>query len=85
MTQLTRRTLLAGTRRDAVVARIVLHSATPRAPGRRQADAGFYRYKVGDIEVTVVTDGVNRFKAAGRTRDQREAGGREGTRSPRPS
>ena len=33
-----------------------------RGARRRQADAGFYRYKVGDIEVTVVTDGVNRFK-----------------------
>jgi glyoxylase-like metal-dependent hydrolase (beta-lactamase superfamily II) len=29
-------------------------------PGGKQV-AGFYRYKVGDIEVTVVTDGVNRL------------------------
>ena len=41
-------------------------------------NAGFYRYKVGDIEVTVVTDGVNRFKFAGQLRDQREARRREG-------
>jgi len=27
-------------------------------------NAGLYRYKVGDIEVTVVTDGANTFKFA---------------------
>ena len=34
-----------------------------RAPVGKQ-NAGFYRYKVGDIEVTVVTDGANTFKFA---------------------
>src|SRR5215203_1950597 len=43
---------------------------TPFAPSHSRAAAppvgsqapGWYRYKVGDIEVTVVTDGVNKFK-----------------------
>ena len=37
------------------------HAAAP-AVGKQ--NAGFYRYKVGDIEVTVVTDGSNTFKFA---------------------
>ena len=37
------------------------HAAAP-AVGKQ--NAGFYRYKVGDIEVTVVTDGANTFKFA---------------------
>src|SRR5205085_5001643 len=47
-------------------------AATALAPGLRGARAatplankqapGFYRYKVGAFEVTVVTDGANRFK-----------------------
>jgi hypothetical protein len=32
------------------------------APLGGQQAAGWYRHKVGDIEVTVATDGVNRFK-----------------------
>ena len=35
------------------------HAAAPLA-GKQ--NAGFYRYKVGEFEVTVVTDGVNRMK-----------------------
>jgi glyoxylase-like metal-dependent hydrolase (beta-lactamase superfamily II) len=37
------------------------HAATP--PSGKQA-AGWYRYKIGTIEVTVATDGVARFKMA---------------------
>jgi len=33
-------------------------AAAPAGP----AGAGFYRYKVGGIEVTVVTDGLNHFR-----------------------
>ena len=33
-----------------------------RRSARRQAEPGWYRYKVGNIEVTVVTDGIDRFK-----------------------
>ena len=35
--------------------------AQAAAPLSGQQAAGWYRYKVGDIEVTVATDGVNRF------------------------
>ena len=36
--------------------------AQAAAPAAGKQAAGFYRYKVGDFEVTVVTDGVNKFK-----------------------
>ena len=54
--------------------RAVVWHAGPRAAAAplvgKQAP-GFYRYKVGDIEVTVVTDGVARGKLLGELRDQR--------------
>jgi len=65
MIDLTRRTLLTGTVASTAAAGISL------APGREVRAAappagtqapGWYRYKVGSFEVTVVTDGVNRFK-----------------------
>src|SRR5215470_17172919 len=68
MTLLTRRSLLAGT--SAAGAALTLgrlgahapaHAAAP--PAGNQAP-GWYRYKVGSIEITVVTDGVSRFKFA---------------------
>jgi glyoxylase-like metal-dependent hydrolase (beta-lactamase superfamily II) len=65
MTELTRRTLLSGVAAAtagtalAPLAASPLHAAAP--PAGKQAP-GWYRYKVGTIEVTVVTDGVNRFK-----------------------
>ena len=63
MTELNRRHLLAG---GAAVAASALapfgipqaHAAAP--PAGKQAP-GFYRYKVGTTEITVVTDGANRF------------------------
>src|SRR5262245_28077937 len=64
MTELTRRTLLAGAAAAAaapLAASAPAHAAAPLAG--RQAP-GWYRYKVGSFEVTVVTDGVNRFKMA---------------------
>ena len=36
-------------------------AAKAAAPAAGKQAAGFYRYKVGDIEVTVVTDGANRL------------------------
>lgn len=64
MTELNRRTLLAGTAAaGAAAATGVLNSVTPAAaaaPMAGKQNNGWYRYKVGDIEVTVVTDGVNR-------------------------
>jgi glyoxylase-like metal-dependent hydrolase (beta-lactamase superfamily II) len=63
MTELTRRRLLstaAGLGAAAALGRIdTAHAAAP--PVGKQA-AGWYRYKVGSIEVTVVTDGANTFK-----------------------
>src|SRR5690554_1134917 len=64
MTELNRRTLLAGTAAaGAAAATGVLNSVTPAkaaAPMAGKQNNGWYRYKVGDVEVTVVTDGVNR-------------------------
>ena len=63
MTELNRRHLFAG---GAAVAASALapfgipqtHAAAP--PAGKQAP-GFYRYKVGTTEITVITDGANRF------------------------
>jgi glyoxylase-like metal-dependent hydrolase (beta-lactamase superfamily II) len=63
MTQLTRRALLGGT---AVAGAALSFGSTEQAqaaaPLAGKQNAGFYRYKVGEFEVTVVTDGVNRMK-----------------------
>src|SRR5262249_25895284 len=59
MTQLTRRSLLAGT--AAALATIPAGSpAHAAAPVADKQAPGFYRYKVGGCEITVVTDGANR-------------------------
>lgn len=60
------------TRRDAMTAAASVAAAAAMGPlvaqPARAQDAagaqnpGWYRYKVGDAEVTVVTDGINRFK-----------------------
>jgi glyoxylase-like metal-dependent hydrolase (beta-lactamase superfamily II) len=60
MTQLTRRSLLAGT----AAAFATIPAAAPTraaAPAANKQAPGFYRYKVGSYEITVVTDGANRF------------------------
>jgi len=63
MTILSRRTLLAGAASASVLPSFALWSAqfaraaTP--PVGKQA-ASFYRYKVGDIEITVLSDGIAR-------------------------
>jgi glyoxylase-like metal-dependent hydrolase (beta-lactamase superfamily II) len=60
MTELTRRTLLAG----AAVAGAAAHTFAPLTSARAAAPTagkqvpGIYRYKVGAIEVTAVTDGM---------------------------
>jgi glyoxylase-like metal-dependent hydrolase (beta-lactamase superfamily II) len=63
MTQLTRRSLLGAAAATALtpVARAPVKAAAP--PAGNQVP-GWYRYKVGSFEVTVVTDGVNTFKFA---------------------
>src|SRR5438552_11190971 len=60
MMNITRRAALLGG-----VAAAIAPAVTPvraAAPVAGKQAPGFYRYKVGDIEVTVVTDGVNRGK-----------------------
>ena len=65
MTDLTRREVLSVTAGSVAATTLPfnapVHAATPVAG--KQA-AGWYRYKIGSIEVTVATDGVNRFKMA---------------------
>ena len=65
MTELTRRTLLTSTVAATAVAAAPLatgRSAHAAAPPAGTQAPGWYRYKVGSFEITVVTDGVNRFK-----------------------
>jgi glyoxylase-like metal-dependent hydrolase (beta-lactamase superfamily II) len=60
MTDLNRRNLMTGTI-VAGAASLLPVAAKAAAPAAGKQAAGFYRYKVGDIEVTVVTDGANRL------------------------
>jgi glyoxylase-like metal-dependent hydrolase (beta-lactamase superfamily II) len=62
MTNMSRRAALIGTAAATLGPVIGNAPARAAAPAAGKQVAGFYRYKVGDIEVTVVTDGVNRFK-----------------------
>ena len=65
MTELTRRRLLTGavaaTAAGAAQMGAIAPSRAAAPPAGTQA-AGWYRYKVGSIEVTVATDGANKFK-----------------------
>ena len=60
--QITRRNLFAGA---AVVgagltaSKSIVSPARAAAPAAGKQNAGWYRYKMGDFEVTVVTDGMN--------------------------
>jgi glyoxylase-like metal-dependent hydrolase (beta-lactamase superfamily II) len=60
MTELNRRHLFAGASALAAGAMLPQTAEAAAPPAGKQAP-GFYRYKVGSIEITVVTDGVNRF------------------------
>ena len=64
MANMSRRQVLAGA--TTVAAAPVAASMPTRAaaPPLGKQNAGFYRYKVGSIEVTVVSDGANTFKFA---------------------
>jgi glyoxylase-like metal-dependent hydrolase (beta-lactamase superfamily II) len=64
MTETTRRDLLAGAAALAAAPLAGSMAAHASAPPVGKQNAGFYRYKVGSIEVTVVTDGSNTFKFA---------------------
>ena len=62
MTTLNRRSLLAGaTTVGALAAWGPIASVRAAAPPVGKQAPGFYRYKVGSIEITVVTDGLNQF------------------------
>jgi glyoxylase-like metal-dependent hydrolase (beta-lactamase superfamily II) len=65
MTELTRRSLLAGSAAATAVAVIAPSTGGPAraaAPPAGTQAPGWYRYKVGSFQITVVTDGVSRFK-----------------------
>jgi glyoxylase-like metal-dependent hydrolase (beta-lactamase superfamily II) len=64
MNTLNRRALLTGAAATGAAALTSAPSSSAQAAAALsgQQAPGWYRYKVGDIEVTVATDGVNRFK-----------------------
>ncbi len=66
MSDVTRRGVMAGAATATAAAMMGEFSwSTPahaQAPMAGKQAASFYRYKVGDFEVTVVADGVTRFK-----------------------
>lgn len=62
MIELSRRNLLTGAAAAALTPVVAVTPAVTAAPPAGKQAPGFYRYKVGDIEVTVVTDGANTFK-----------------------
>jgi len=64
---ISRRHIVAGAAAataGTVFAPRAMSPAMAAAPAAGKQAPGYYRYKVGSIEVTVVTDGVNRFKFA---------------------
>jgi glyoxylase-like metal-dependent hydrolase (beta-lactamase superfamily II) len=62
MVNISRRAALLGTAAAAIAPAIARLPAKAAAPAKGNQVAGFYRYKVGDTEITVISDGVNRFK-----------------------
>lgn len=66
MTSINRRAVLGGaaalTGSALLAPSLRVEPASASAPSAGKQNAGWYRYKVGTHEVTVVTDGVNRFK-----------------------
>ena len=67
MTELTRRRLLTGAVAATAAGAAPMGAISPTeaaAPPAGTQAPGWYRYKVGSIEVTVVTDGANKFKFA---------------------
>src|SRR5215831_10185265 len=62
MNDISRRNLMAGAAAAAVLP-LDTSSQAATPPANKQT-AGWYRYKIGTIEITVATDGVARFKMA---------------------
>lgn len=62
MTEMTRRSVLASAGAATALSSIpMMHSSQAAAPLAGKQAPGFYRYKVGNFEVTVVTDGARTF------------------------
>jgi glyoxylase-like metal-dependent hydrolase (beta-lactamase superfamily II) len=61
MIQLTRRAALAGAGATALTPVALTSPARAAAPAVGKQAPGYYRYKVGEFEVTVVTDGARTF------------------------
>jgi glyoxylase-like metal-dependent hydrolase (beta-lactamase superfamily II) len=82
MTEVSRRTLLTGAVAVSAATALTPFAASPAraaAPQSGRQAPGFYRYKVGTHEITVVTDGVNRFRfpdgfVANKSRDEVNTG-----------
>jgi glyoxylase-like metal-dependent hydrolase (beta-lactamase superfamily II) len=82
MIELNRRSVLTGAVAASATALTPLAVSTPSlaaAPPAGKQNTGWYRYKVGSHEITVATDGVNRFRfpdgfVANKNRDEVNAG-----------
>ena len=59
--ELTRRHALAGAAALAAAPLLPTIAAKAAAPVAEKQAPSFYRYKVGDIQVNVIFDGVNKF------------------------
>jgi hypothetical protein len=59
--KLTRRHALAGAAALAATPLLPRVPATAAAPAADKQAPSFYRYKVGDAQVTAISDGVNNF------------------------
>ena len=64
MSAFTRRNLMVAAGTAAAMTVPFNHHARAATPPAGKQTAGWYRYKIGSIEVTVATDGVARFKMA---------------------
>lgn len=66
MRKLTRRAMLSAAAVASAASLVTdgMPSAHAAAAPQGRQNTGWYRYKIGDIEVTVVTDGIARFKMA---------------------
>jgi glyoxylase-like metal-dependent hydrolase (beta-lactamase superfamily II) len=62
MSELSRRTLLSGAAAAAAVPLSVPRSAQAAAPPSGKQAPSFYRYRIGEYELTAVLDGVRRSK-----------------------
>ena len=62
MTDLTRRTVLAGAAAAAAAPLAATSSADAAAPPAGKQVPSYYRYKVGDYELTAILDGVRQVK-----------------------